>query len=73
MRTCTLKIDFETFSHELRTPLVGILGMTELMEDEALSPAQKEQIAIIHQAGDRLLLFINKILTSSKVKAHIRN
>lgn len=73
MTTITLNLDFETLSHELRTPLAGILGMTEIMEGEDLAPDVKEQVAVIHQAGDRLMAMINQLLTRTDVKAHIRN
>jgi len=68
MKTLTLKIDFDELSHELRTPLVGILGMSELLSSEGLSPEQREQVEVIHQAGDRLLAFINSRLLSSGVR-----
>lgn len=70
MKTLTIGIDYSTLSHELRTPLVGILGMAELLHDEELSPLQQEQIAVIQQAGDRLLNFINKILSSQQSIRH---
>lgn len=64
MKTLNLSVDYSTLSHELKTPLVGILGMAEILSDEGLSDAQKEQLNIIRQAGDRLLAFINKVLSS---------
>lgn len=73
MTTININVDFETLSHELRTPLAGILGMTEIMEGENLAPDVKEQVAVIHQASDRLMIIINQILTTTDVKAHIRN
>ncbi len=50
-------------SHELKTPLHGLLGFTQLLEDDQkLTAAQKEKLAIIHQCGDSLLLMINDLL-----------
>ena len=50
-------------SHELKTPLHGLLGFTQLLEDDQkLTAAQKEKLAIIHQCGDSLLLMIDDLL-----------
>lgn len=73
MKALSLPVDLNTLSHELRTPLVGILGIAEHLNEEVLSPNQKEQITLIEESGKRLLNFINKILTSTKTKAYIRN
>ncbi len=41
-------------SHELKTPLQGIIGSAELLEEDALSPAQRERVdAILRSAGLR--------------------
>lgn len=66
MKLLNLSVDYHTLSHELRTPLVGILGITELMQDEALTAFQKDQLNCIRQAGVRLLEVINKILNSPR-------
>ncbi len=67
MKTLNIGIDYNTLSHELRIPLTGILGMAEILSsEEGLSAEQKEQVAVIRQAGDRLLGFIEKILNSPK-------
>jgi signal transduction histidine kinase len=73
MTTININLDFETLTHELRTPLAGILGMTEIMEEENLPPYIKEQVALIHSAGKRLVFIVNQILTCTDIKAHIRN
>jgi signal transduction histidine kinase len=57
-------------SHELRTPLNGILGYVQLMSgDETLSPAQREQLAVITRSGEHLLALINDVLSLSKIEA----
>lgn len=42
-------------SHDLRTPVSGILGMTDLLENEDLSPKQQQLVEAIAQAGQSLL------------------
>jgi PAS domain S-box-containing protein len=57
-------------SHELRTPLNAILGFTQLMErDSAISPGQRENLAIIARSGEHLLALINDVLELSKIEA----
>ena len=67
------KSDFlSSMSHELRSPLNAILGFAQLMESDALppTPAQKESIAQILQAGWHLLKLINEILDLAKVESN---
>ncbi len=66
------KSDFlSSMSHELRTPLNAILGFGQLMESDTPppSPAQKESIAQILQAGWHLLKLINDILDLEKIES----
>jgi len=57
-------------SHELRTPLNGILGYTQILNnDKRLTDKQKEGIQIIHRSGEHLLILINDILDLSKIEA----
>ncbi len=60
-----------SMSHELRSPLNAILGFAQLMESDALppTPAQKESIAQILQAGWHLLKLINEILDLAKIES----
>jgi PAS domain S-box-containing protein len=60
-----------SMSHELRSPLNAILGFAQLMESDtpAPTPAQKESIAQILQAGWHLLTLIDDILDLAKVEA----
>jgi signal transduction histidine kinase len=56
-------------SHELRTPMNGILGMTELVLDMAISPEQREYLEMVKTSGDSLMELLNGILDFSKIEA----
>jgi signal transduction histidine kinase len=56
-------------SHELRTPLTGVLGMAELLYEDATTGDQREQIEAILTSGKSLLAIINDLLDLSKVEA----
>jgi signal transduction histidine kinase len=57
-------------SHELRTPLHGILGFTQLLQDDtSLSSQHQEYLTIIRHSGELLLNLINNLLEMSKMKA----
>lgn len=64
------KSDFVSrMSHELRTPLNAILGFAHLLEDEPITPTQRQYVATINQAGKHLLDLINRILDMAKIEA----
>ncbi|MBC7665961.1 MAG: PAS domain-containing sensor histidine kinase [Caulobacter sp.] len=68
-------------SHELRTPLNAVLGFAQLLgTDPALSgmPVQRQQVRMIHEAGDHLLAMIGDLLDLSLAEAahlpiHLQN
>jgi PAS domain S-box-containing protein len=61
-----------TMSHELRTPLTGIIGYTELLDDEITGPLtgpQKHQLARIKASAWHLVTIIDEILLFARVEA----
>jgi signal transduction histidine kinase/CheY-like chemotaxis protein/HPt (histidine-containing phosphotransfer) domain-containing protein len=58
-----------TMSHEIRTPMNAIIGMSDLMPTENLSPLQKGYFAQIKGMSKSLLTIINDILDFSKIEA----
>jgi signal transduction histidine kinase/CheY-like chemotaxis protein len=56
-------------SHELRTPMNGLLGLTEVLLHSELTPAQREQLEVVHQSGQSMLALLNDLLDTSKVEA----
>lgn len=56
-------------SHEIRTPLNAVLGLAQLLEDEAWSPRQRDMLGRIRSAGRSLLGILNDILDLSRIEA----
>jgi signal transduction histidine kinase/CheY-like chemotaxis protein/HPt (histidine-containing phosphotransfer) domain-containing protein len=57
-------------SHELRTPLTAIIGVSDMLLSEALSPdRQRHFMEMQRSAGQGLLGIINDILDFSKIEA----
>jgi len=59
-------------SHELRTPLNAVIGFSQLLlinQHQPLREEQREQVAMIEQAGQLLLGIINDVLDLSRIEA----
>jgi len=70
-RADQLKTSFLTnMSHEIRTPMNAILGFTNLMLEEHLTPKQEEEyLKVINESGATLLNLVNDILDISKIES----
>lgn len=53
-------------SHEIRTPLNSVIGFSEQLSQESLTPTQKEQVGAIRSSSEMLLELVNEILDFSK-------
>ncbi|MFM8443645.1 MAG: PAS domain S-box protein [Methylococcus sp.] len=56
-------------SHEIRTPMNAIMGFTQILERDPLTPDQGELLRKIEEASQGLLQIINDILDFSKIEA----
>jgi PAS domain S-box-containing protein len=56
-------------THEVRTPLSGIISLAHLVQDEALSEEQRENVRLIETTGESLVDLIGKILDYAKIEA----
>jgi len=58
-----------TMSHEIRTPLTGIVGFSDMLLDDDLSPDSRDKVFKVKDASRALLTIINDILDMSKIEA----
>jgi signal transduction histidine kinase/CheY-like chemotaxis protein len=56
-------------SHEIRTPLNGVLGMTQAIAADELSPRQRERLQVLQESGRGLLAILNDLLDLAKIEA----
>lgn len=56
-------------SHEIRTPMHGVIGMTHLLQNTALTAEQREYVHTISASSGQLMSIINNILDFSKLEA----
>lgn len=67
------KSDFlAKMSHELRTPLNAVIGLTEMMEEDAEAAGHQEYLEPLNRvrlAGQHLLSLINDILDIARIEA----
>ena len=72
-RAARLKDEFlASMSHELRTPLNGILGMSEVLQEQVYGPLNAKQLGAlrdVEECGRHLLALINDILDVAKIEA----
>ena len=71
LRASAAKSEFlANMSHEIRTPLAGIMGYSDLLQDDTLSAAKRAQFAeIIRRSGVHLMALVNSLLDLSKIEA----
>ena len=56
-------------SHEIRTPMNGIIGMTNILRREGVTPQQANRLDTIDTSAQHLLSVINDVLDISKIEA----
>jgi signal transduction histidine kinase/ActR/RegA family two-component response regulator len=56
-------------SHEIRTPMNGMLGMVQLLEQDAVDTPQRERFETLRNSGDALLAILKDVLDLSKIEA----
>lgn len=65
------KTDFlSSMSHEIRTPLNAIVGFSQSLKTEDLSPSAMEEVDDIIEASETLLDTVNGVLDISKIEAN---
>lgn len=57
-----------TMTHEIRTPLNAIIGFSEMLGREKLSPDQKQQVSRLNNAGRTLSRIVDDVLDLSRIE-----
>ena len=58
-----------TLGHEIRTPMTGVLGMSELLANTALTPLQMQRVESIRKSSEHLLRIVDDALDLSRIEA----
>ncbi|MCX6305056.1 MAG: ATP-binding protein [Bacteroidetes bacterium] len=58
-----------SISHEFRTPMAGILGLSEILKNSALTPEQTDLLKGITTSAENLLVLLNDVLDFSAIEA----
>ncbi len=56
-------------THEIRTPLNGLVGSVDLLRQEPLAPAPREQVQILEHSTQNLLQLVDNVLDHSRLEA----
>ena len=58
----------ENVSHEIRSSMNGIIGMTDLVLDTALTDEQRQYLEMVSASVDRLMVVVNEVLDFSRIE-----
>ncbi|MEO8472887.1 MAG: ATP-binding protein [Chryseolinea sp.] len=58
-----------SMSHEIRTPMNAVIGLTNILLDNAPREDQAEKLQLLKFSGENLLTIINDVLDFSKIEA----
>ncbi|MEO8597063.1 MAG: PAS domain S-box protein [Candidatus Solibacter sp.] len=56
-------------SHEIRTPMNGVMGMLQLLQETALTAAQRDLVKVALSSGQIMMTLIDDLLDHSKIEA----